>query len=333
MFLSQFDEKGLLGWPRLYVGDSFQENSTFLSGQMSDQSKPYISKHLARNVPEDFNAICERVKHRQMDRGPRFGESGPEYLRRVNRGLLVALWREPSEVDDGTIKDIESRISDIQIRFLAIQKTLDHSVPTKPVYEALNKLSRSVNRTVEVLTDSDRDAVAEFIGSATPDIALNQIFSGSQSLAEKVSFTEQYLRSVQHDLNEMVQFFDYKNGLSGRGNPSKYGLLYAVFALADVFEAHSDGRKATVNETVNTGANGRMNQRRYTGDFLDFVVAFLQRSSPDMLQRSLYEGLCDRIRKTAKARKRDADLHLLLHKDTIEVADTLEFMARADAVK
>jgi len=305
----------------------------FLPDPMNDKTTNYITKHLARNVPTNFNEICERVRHRELSHRSRVQRPEAETLNRLYGGMFRVLSDCQVQLSDEETVCVGKRADEILIRFLTLQKTLDQSVPTKPIYKAIYHLNRSLNNTIKRLNDPDRDAATEYLSVEASSMAFDGVFDGANSLAEKANYAQTYLTAVSKDLQKMVDFFDYKNGLAGRGNPSKFALVYALFALADLFENESGGRKAVVNETVNNGENGRRNERRYTGAFLGFVHAFLQVASVDMLQRGSIDGLNDRIRKLAKARRFDPYLYKLLHENEVGPEQILAFMKRADAAK
>jgi hypothetical protein len=64
-------------------------------------------------------------------------------------------------------------------------------------------------------------------------------FLGSNSLAERISVAQAMIIKFSEDIDDVAGFFDYKQGLATKGNPSRYATLYAVNALADLFERHN----------------------------------------------------------------------------------------------
>ncbi len=293
-------------------------------------------KHLARNIPYDFNGCCDRIRMRYF--AARMYDENSQYGR-VYRSLFPHLSDEELPYEDQV--RIGVQIDEIQIRFLAIQKTIDRSVPAKPVHDTLERLQRSLAQALGALHDPDRDEIADEL-SVEPSIDgiryLGDKLEEAQNLAEKVTLINRHLQEVSADLAPVVDFFLYKRGLVGRGNPPRYAMIYAVHALADLFETeNTTGKKATVNEFAAGGRNEqtptRPNARRYTGTFLSFADQFFYDLVPEQARSHTPSGFPDQLRKMAKNRTKDAELYRLLHKETVEVEDTLEFMTRADRLK
>jgi hypothetical protein len=300
---------------------------------MDNDYSDFVPKHLARNVPIDFEAVCQRIRHREQIfvlKKPRSG--AVKYLEKY--GELLAILQcvetaEPSPMDFY----IGQELDEVRVRFLAVMKTIDKTVPVKLVSAQLESVRKAVHKAVRNLEDPDRDAFVEYYSGNQQEASLTSMFEGANSLAERVSYAHRYLSAVSKNIDDMAWFFNYKYNKTARGNPSKFALIYVVFALADLFEKYSDGLSATVNETVNDGGDGRPNSRRYTGEFLRFVLTFLTIYASQTTYANLSSGLEDQIRKLSKARHRDPDLYMLLHGEDTTPQHILAFMKRADAVK
>lgn len=158
-----------------------------------------------------------------------------------------------------------------------------------------------------------------------------------KSLLEKVGATQIYIEQLAEDLSQLTDFFDYKYGLAKAGQPSLYARIFAVHALADLFERKNGyGVKAVVGQTVQ-GEDASTETRshnlyRYTGRFLGFVEQFYFIFVPDEVIGRINEGFSDQVRRLASRRKKDPALVKLMM-GSVSVDDTLEFMKRADAVK
>ena len=301
---------------------------------MEDQYDFFVQKHLARNVPLDFNARCQRVGVSLYDgqRASRRKEPARQYP-----GMLEALTDGEFAADEA--ERIAADILEVHIRYLVIQKTLDLSVPVKPVHRELSGLRRSLAKSITRLEDEDRDAGVRFFNELAPDEELPNgegAFDTAGSISERVAIAGNRLRGWADELDRMLKYFDYKQGLVTRGNISLFATKFAVLALADMFEARNTmGRKATVSETQDFGRRGAKNDspnaRRYTGKFLDFVTAFFQTVDPQQFTRVVDEGFQDRVRKTAKARKKDPEVFKKLYGD-VTVEDVLEFMRRVEGL-
>lgn len=299
---------------------------------MDDQHDVFVEKHLARNVPLDFNARCQRVRTSLEDgqRASRRREPTRRYP-----GMLEALTDGEFEADVAEM--IDADIIEVHIRYLAIQKTLDQSVPVKPVYNALRGLRLSLERSISRLEDEDRDDDVRFFLGLDDDSKLPieaEAFEAAGSISERATIARNRFRAWADELDQMLEYFDYKQGLVTRGNISLFATKFAVLALADMFEARNTmGRKASVSETLDYGRRGAHNDspnsRRYTGRFLDFVTAFFQTVDPQQFTRAVDEGFQDRVRKVTKSRKRDPEVYKKLYGD-VAVEDVLDFMRRAE---
>ena len=289
----------------------------------------FIEKHLARNVPQDFDGCCERIRLS-------LGKKGQPILERYRReygGMLKALWNEDLGDEDAT--RIGKQIDVVRIRYLAVQKTIDVSVPAKPVHTNLKRINHWLSKALDELDDPDRDAAVEQLkdeDQPTSSLGLQQKFEHSQNIAEKVKIIRDHLKDLSADLDPIVEFFEYKRGLCTKGQPSKYALAYAVNALAALFDAENTKElKASVNHSINENSRTG-NALKYTGQFLDFVLTFLWLIVPEQLSRKHHEAICDQIQASTKKRKKDPTLYQLLNQPA-SVEDVLEFMKRADAIK
>jgi hypothetical protein len=299
---------------------------------MEDQYDFFVQKHLARNVPLDFNARCERVRASLND-GQRTSRRN-EPVRRYP-GMLEALTDGGFAADEA--EEIVADIHEVRVRYLAIQKTLDLSVPVKPVHRELSGLRRALEKSITRLEDEDRDAGVRFFNELEPDEELpngEAAFDAAGSISERVGIARNRILTWADELDRMLDYFNYKQGLVTRGNISLFATKFAVLALADMFEARNTmGRKASVSETLDYGRRGAHNDspnaRRYTGKFLDFVTAYFQTVDPQQFTRAVDEGFQDRVRKVAKAQKKDQEVFKKLY-DDVTVEDVLDFMRRAE---
>jgi hypothetical protein len=291
--------------------------------------------HLARNIPEQFSAVCDRIRLREI---PPFRRPNHIHRHRSSYGnMLLQLSEDAFEVDIAS--KIEYEIDEVLVRFLALQKTVDLSVPTRDPFDAINKLTSSVNASIDKLFDADRDAAVRTTSpeiSDTEPTCADDILALS-SLAAKVTGTRDYLIQTQRELEKLKTFFNYKRGLIKSGRPSKYAMIFAVRALADIFERYNTrGLEAQVNEFEDGGRNGKKgnnhNARRYTGKFLSFVTSFYMKVVPEQANQA-NEGFADQVRKYARLRLQDPDAAKLLYEDDSNQFHVLEFMKRADALK
>lgn len=89
---------------------------------MSLDTENHTPKHLARNLHEDFAGVCERIRlSGAPKRQPRNWPS--QSLKR----LLGHLGRGDDPVQEQ--QRIAEEIGEVTVRFLAIKKTIDQTVP------------------------------------------------------------------------------------------------------------------------------------------------------------------------------------------------------------
>ena len=296
----------------------------------------FLKKHLARNVPLDFMACCERVRIRLATDGQRHRHTELK-LNRVYPDIAHAICL--TEMAEDVEKRVLLGLIEVEVRYLALCKTVDHSVPAEPIYHNLRMLRGRLRTAADRLDDPDRDAAVRFVGGLSegdPIQAGIEAFRASQSISDRAARANSTLHAMAADIDEMIAYFDYKYGLVTRGNPSKFGMLYAVNALASLFEKENDrGLKASVSESIASGIAGRItNARRYQGDFLNFVTSFFRSVDPLQMapNRDIDEGFQDRVRKMAQARRKNPDLFKLLH-GNVTVDVMLDFMRQAEAIR
>ena len=293
---------------------------------MAIEPKPYEEKHLARNVPRDFNAILERQRHALIGDG----ELPTRVLHRF-KDILKEL--SPDEFDETSQSTLFNRLLDIRLRYLVLSKTLDQSVPPTPIMDALRSVKNRTRAAVRELNDDDRDEqVRELAGIEDISSGL-AAFEKANTLAERAAIAAATVRQFDSILTEMAEFFDYKAGMMPRGNQTKFGLIYAINALAETFETwNSFDRNATINKSIiGRGDSERMGEAGYTGPFIKFIEGFFRWADDSQLDWR-GETLRDRIRRLTIERKKDPDLHRLLD-GVVEVSALLEFMKRAEAVR
>ena len=294
---------------------------------MPDSPNTTMTKHLARNVPVNFAECVERERLSIAGDLRRRGRRKPEFTK-----LIAMLFDET--VADADETRLYREIVEVQLRYLVLAKTLDQSVPPTPIKMALKSLHIKAEKSLETLRDPDRDEVVNgyrdegSLGSTRAD------FDNANSFAEKASIAFRMVESFSRDLKAMSEFFDYKAGLTPRGNTTQFAMIYAISALADLFE-----RENTKDRSANVNMGIRLNEEdeqgdwlRYTGLFLAFAVEFFRRVDDSQIVSLEGDSLSDRIRKLARSRKNDPGLFQLLHGD-VQVETMLEFMRRAERVR
>ena len=118
---------------------------------MKNRSEPPVPKYLGRNIPQNFRDICERQHTLLMgDRMLGHLRSSGDY-RQVYEEMFRVLDLEDNEVS--LVAPVGREIEAIEVRFRVIQKTIDMSVPTKPVHDAIQGLQTRLRRTIAELED------------------------------------------------------------------------------------------------------------------------------------------------------------------------------------
>lgn len=295
------------------------------------EETPKPRKYLARNVPSNFIECCEHIR---AEHRPRPNSRPIDYDRQY-RSLLNTLL--DSRRPENLVEQIGQEIFEVQVRFEAIQRTIDFNISATPIFNRLRKLKRHAATAAASLHDEERDKnirVYTGIGADEPLPRTMEEFLRAQSIAEKASIAGRLIEDFEADLDSLVKFFDYKRGLVTTGQPSVYAVLYAVAALADIFENYNhERRKAYVTQVDLVEERKGKIKYRYEGPFLDFVEQFFFLVDFAEIERNSRSGLHDRVRKFAAKRKKDPDFFRLLHQENVSPEAVLEFMKRADAIK
>ncbi|MBI1493173.1 hypothetical protein [Halocynthiibacter styelae] len=278
-------------------------------------------KILALNVPTDFLIHVDFAKRNitLQDRFRRFDRDADGWALKRYEKCLRLLGRE-------TDAALALRLLEIECRFVALLRTVDHSVPVAPLFKKYSSLARATQKRVEV--DGEDDYVAQSLGyddvRAVPHTLDD--FRNASTLAEKALIADLITEDFAMAAAELAKHFNYKRQMFGRGAARTYSLIYAVLALVAPFEAHSPtGHVAAVT----ISADGS----RHEGAFLDFVLAFTFIVDAGTIGLRPTDGFNERVRKIAQKRAVDVDLVALLDRENIDADVMLDFMARADALK
>ena len=155
---------------------------------MENRSGSPVPKHLGRNVPLNFGDICERQHAFLMgDRMLGHLRSSGDY-RQVYAEMFKVLDLEANEIS--ILAPMGQEIEAIEVRFRVIQKTIDMSVPTKPVHDAIQGLQTRLQRTIAELEDKDRNETVKLLrDDPCENLPRDTIedFNGANSLAERIT--------------------------------------------------------------------------------------------------------------------------------------------------
>lgn len=278
-------------------------------------------KLLALNVPTDFLTHVEFAKE-EITSYRYFPDYRREpdlwVLKRYSHCLLV-LGGEPQA-------SVGERLLEIECRFVALLKTVDHSVPVAPLWRKYSSLEKVAQR--RNVGQVERDYVVRSRGFEDAKQVPHSIddFRNASTLAEKAMIADLITEDFGEAMKEIAQHFYYKRQKFGRGAGRTYSLLYAVLALASEFEANNaSGNAAGV--TLTADGSG------HEGVFLDFVLAFVRIVDAGAIGLRPTDGFNERVRKIAQKRAIDTDLIGLLDQANVDAGLMLSFMVRADALK
>lgn len=222
--------------------------------------------------------------------------------------------------------NVGKRLLEIECRFVALLKTVDHSVPVAPLWRKFSGLEKTVER--QTANQIERDYVVRSRGYDDPAQVPHSMedFRNASTLEEKAMIADLITEDFRRDIGEIAEHFHYKRNMFGRGASRTYSLIYAVLALAQEFEKHNTlGKVAGV--TLAADGSG------HEGVFLRFVMSFVSVADTRNPYHRPTDGLNERVRKIAQKRDVDPELISLLDQSTVDAATMLTFMARADALK
>jgi len=227
-------------------------------------------------------------------------------------------------------------LHETEVRYVAVLRTLDRSVPVTPIRNVLRSVILSLKRADRNLADDLRDKIVyEAIGlSSASDIPDDfQSFEEAEILAEKAAIARKMIISFGDEISKVAEHFNYKSNLVRPGRPPIYSRVYLVHALAEIFETHEpNGRKAVISRNTRR-PRGRVNDEDpFAGNFLPFIEHFLTSVNPPYMSEFWDGKLREQLRKLAEKRNRSPDVHKILAGDP-DVRMVLKFMKQADELK
>ncbi len=293
---------------------------------MAAETAPFEERHLARNVPRDFNAILERQRLALCGDGSR-----PERPDRRLEAVLKVLYDEPVPSEDQAL--LAASLMEIRLRYLVLNKTLDQSVPPTPIMQELLSLGNRTKTAARTTADADRDQIVRDLMQVSEIPGNLDAFLAANTLAERAAIAHAVVEQFRVAVEEMSRFFDYKAGMMPKGNQTKFALIYAINALAALFEAENQsGRRATINRYEGKNLEDWADGVTYTGPFIQLVEAFFVWTDSSLFDWTSGNRLKDRIRTLTIKRATDPDLHRLLE-GPVTVETMLTFLKRAEALR
>ncbi len=297
---------------------------------MADTDDTFLKKHLARNVPIDFMGCLERERIAVSGDLNRRGRRSDQFNK------MIAVLSEPP-LDEADVDRLNDMIREVQLRYLVLAKTLDQTIPPTPIKHAIRSLSKRLGVAVEALADPDRDMIVRQMTGLLDDASMpstRAAFDDAQSIAERAAIAHEMVAKFAKDIAGLEEFFDYKSNLTPRGNQAKFAMIYAVGALADLFENENKfDRKASVNIGIRLNEDADQGDwARYTGLFLRFMIEFFRQVDESEMATLDTNSFADRLRTLTAQRRKDRELFKLLHGD-VQTDTLLEFMKRAEETK
>ncbi len=297
---------------------------------MAETHDTYLEKHLARNVPIDFMRCLER------ERVAVLGDLNRRSKKSCQFNNMIAVLSE-LPVEQADLDRLNDTITEVQLRYLVLAKTLDQTIPPTPIKHAIRSLNKRMAIAVEALADPDRDAIVRQMTGLPDDatiLATRSAFEDARSIAERAAIAHGMVAKFAADIVGLEEFFDYKSHLTPRGNQTKFAMTYAVSALADLFENENTfARKASVNIGIRlTDENDQGDFLRYTGVFLRFIIEFCRQVDDSEMNNLDTNSFADRVRLLTSHRRKDRELFKLLHGD-VDTDTLLGFMKRAEEAK
>lgn len=278
-------------------------------------------KLLALNVPTNFLAHVDFAKQEiTLEHVTRSFSRDPElWVKSRYDGCFRLLGGEPKAT-------VALRLLEIECRFVALLKTVDHSVPVAPLHKRYSYLHRAVKKRAN--TDDAQEYVVQSLGYANAQAVPHTIedFRNASTLAEKALIADLMRQDFAESLGEVAGHFDYKRQRFGRGAGRTYSLVYAVLALAHEFEAHNETGHAA-------GVTVDVSGLRHEGVFLEFVLSFMKVVDAGTIGLRPTDGFNERVRKIAQKRTIDTRMVGLLDQSEVDADTMLKFMKRADALK
>lgn len=280
-----------------------------------------IDKRLALNVPANFLAHVDFAKREISSEHDSLSfRRDPDHWAQKRYDRCLSL------LGDAKKTPVAKRLLEIECRFVALLKTVDHSVPVAPLYKKYSYLNRVVQRRAD--TDGGHEYVVQSLGHKNAQKVPHSIddFRNASTLAEKALIADLIAQDFAEATKEIAKHFDYKRQNFGRGAGRTYSLVYAVLALASEFETHNESGHAA---GVTLAADGSGHE----GLFLGFVQAFVRVVDAGTIGLRRTDGFNERVRKIALKRTVDPELVGLLDQSIVDAEIMLDFMARADALK
>lgn len=289
------------------------------------------TRHYAKNISVDFARTRQSVRDQLDSSVTRRSENRRWKI--LHEELIDGL-AGPHAAPD--IRDeVDQELRRIELTYLTLMLTTDQSVRVKEVHEEIGSALRRIKSSVRNLADPERDRIVRFTWGIEDDGPIPsslEAFEGCHTIAERAAVARSMLQKVQEDLAKVEFFFDYKRGFSGPGKPTKYALVYLVFALADLFERVGwQQKKAYIaNGPPPRGSRGKDSPEQL--DFEAFTFQFQRHIDEAEFLSQRFSLAREQLRSLTERVHRNPDLHRLLEGEP-PTETVLQFIERADLIK
>jgi hypothetical protein len=168
---------------------------------MAAETAPFEERHLARNVLRDFNAILERHQLALCSDGSR-----PERPDRRLDGLLKLRYDDTVPGEDQA--RLAAPLTEVRLRYLVLNKTLDQSVPLTQIMQELHSLRNRARTAVKSTADEDRDQIVRDLLQVTEIPGDLDAFRSANTLAERAAIAHAAIKKSRAEVEETSKFFD-----------------------------------------------------------------------------------------------------------------------------
>ncbi len=291
-------------------------------------------KLLALNVPAEFEETRKAIQGQKVSQtlsGTKSVRIRPKFATLV-KDLLG------QDAEQAAKDSVAERLHQVAATYETLLLTLDQSVPVAPVKESIVRLRGAIRRFKISLYSPERDEIAlKTMASERHRIGdLSEDFAAASTLAQRVYLVTNAVAMFDTMLAEAEELFQYKSGLTGKGRPSTYSLVYVVSALIEVYETHGfQQRKAWFPAESRPENQNEIACVPKQILFDQFLLGFLAEVNPAELYDPGYLYKTDwfnRMTEKVQAAKLIPGLHQLLDGNP-DTANVLKFMEQADKVK
>lgn len=192
-------------------------------------------RHLAKNISASFARTRQSIRAR-LDLATNRRTENQRW--RIAHGELIDGLIGPASPPD-LREAVDLELQGIEVTYITLLLTTDQSVLVKDVHDEIGLALRRIRSSLRNLGSPDRDEAVRLtwgIPDGDPIPSSLAAFDDCHTIAQRAAVAVSMLHRFHNELTRVESYFNYKRGFTGPGKPTKYGMLYMVFALADLFE-------------------------------------------------------------------------------------------------